>query len=913
MREKILTRLADFIYNRHKAIVITGLLITALMAYCASRLELKLSFLELLDPKSPEVQNINYINKNFGGMSMLIVVIEAESRDTAKAFADDFAIELLKEPDWVKRVFYKIDPEFFIDHALLFLDKKELESMANYLETNRDNVAEVIGDTSLTALIARLNLSIEKQMSKGSFSEEDSRRMNEFMFTIESIIEMATRIVKIGDKADAESLRNQLFKNMIPEKYRGEIDLSNPYFTDPTGKKLLMLIHAARPVDDFEWNSQCMAVIERVRDSLLKKSYPDVKVRMTGDMAVMRDEHRIITRDMTVVTVVSFFGVLILFLIAFRGLGPLAMVALCLAMGVIGTYGVAYILIGYLNVITSIFASIILGMGIDYSMLELTRYSEERAAGKPPKEALELVMTQTVKGIITGAVATSGAFFAMGVGKFRAAGQMGLISGSAVIIYCTVMIVFLPSIIIWRDLSVKERDKSDERTPIVIPIIMRGVRSYWMTIVIMGLLVFGFLAYEGKKLQFEYDYTKIEAEGLPSMDLLMEMPKLFGWAINYGMLFSTSIEQDRGYTKKLRLLSSINKVQAISDFIPPDQDAKLKIISRIEHNSRTIHPVAPPPDTPITTEEYKLVITQIEHLRTMFDDMETLASLGDQENAEKNIERLKSKLDAMIVELKAPDVASRRANLGYLQHRLAGDFTDGWKRFRKMTAAKPLTYESMPDYIKDHFIGKDGKFCIYAFPSETIWNEFFMEKNVYELKSVSQDASGISVIFQSILMQVKHDFLLIGVAAFCVVLIVLILDYRNAYLSLLSMIPLVAGAVMMVGVMAMFDIKLNFVNMVVIPLIIGIGIDYGVYMVHRWRSEGYNASRIDMVIRSTGRGIVYCALTTIMGFGSLVFAHYRGLQGMGKILGIGISFCLATSVVGLPAIFYLIGKFTSKK
>lgn len=913
MREKLLVRLADFIYKRHKAIVAAGLLFTVLMAYCASRLEIRLSFLELLDPKSTEVQNINYINRNFGGMSMLIVVIEADSASKAKAFADDYAAELNKRPEWVKRVFYKIDPEIFIDHALLFLDAKELTRLADTVEANRDKIAETLGDTRLTALIARLNLSIEKQLSKGSFSSEDSRRMEEYIGPVETTIDAAARVIDEGQKADVESLKNQLFKNMIPEKYRSDIDLSNPYFTDPKGEKLLMLIHAAQPVDDFAWNVKCMAAVQGIKDSLIKSKYPGIRVRMTGDMAVMADEHRIITRDMTVVTIISFVGVLAIFLIAFRGSGPLGMVALSLAMGVISTYGMAYVLIGYLNVVTSIFASIILGMGIDYSILELTRYSEERAAGRSPKEALELVMTQTARGILTGAVATSGAFFAMGVGKFRAAGQMGLIAGTAVIIYCTIMIFFLPSIMVWRDISVDKREKGDDREPIVMPIIMSVVRKFWPAVILIGLGLFGVLAYQGTKLQFEYDYTKIEAEGLPSMDLLMEMPKMFGWSVNYGMLFSKSIDEDRDFTKKLRLLSSVNKVQSISDFIPPDQVEKLKIISRIGQATDKIEPAAAPPDTPISTAEQALLVTQIEHLRAMFDDMETLASLGDQGSAEKNIERLKSKIDTLLAAVKFSDSESKRANIGFLQHRLSLDIADGWKQFRKMTQAKELTYETVPDYIKDHFIGIDGKFCIYAFPSDTIWNEYFMEKNVYELQSVSPDAGGVSVIFQSILTQVKHDFILIGLAAFVVVLIVLLLDYRNAYLSLLSMIPLIVGAVMMVGVMATFDIKLNFVNMVVIPLIIGIGIDYGVYMVHRWRSEGYSASRIDMVIRSTGRGIVYCALTTMMGFGSLAFASYRGLQGMGKILGIGIAFCLVTSVVGLPAIYYLIGKVQERR
>jgi len=917
MRERILAKLADFIHARHKLIVAAGLAVTVFMALCVSRLELRLSFIELLDPNSPEVQRINYANRNFGGLALLFVIVDAEKPERARAFADEFAGRLTEHRRWVKRVLYKIDPEIFIDHALLFLKPAELERLAESLEQNKDELSAAFGDMRLANLVRRLNREVEKQLSKGSFSEEGAENIERLAEPAGAVIGLAEKFVREGREAagekpeQTEELKSRLAERLVPGRFRGEIDLSNPYYTDPTGKHILMLVRASRPTDDFEWNTKFMEVVEGVREALADE-FPGVNVRMTGNMAVMRDENRVVRRDMKVVTAVTFIGVLFVFALGFRGMSPLGMVALSLGMGITWCFGLTYLVIGYLNVITSVFGSIILGMGVDYAILLLTRYTEERAAGRDSREALRITMTQTGKGILTGAVATAGAFYSIGVGKFRAADQMGLIAGNGIFTYCAVMMLVLPSLMVWRDIRAGASGRQG-RPPVIMPALARLVRKAWAAILVAGILMFSVLAWKARGMRFEYDYTKIEAKGLKSMELLKKMPELFGWGINYGLVFSHGIEQDRMYAERLRLLTTIKRVQALSDFIPPDQERKLGIIGRIRGIKEEIKPPQPPPGGPVSPDEQKSLVRGLRHLRAMLYDMETLASLGDRQGVEEAVADLGGKLDGLISAIAKTDAQKVRERLGYLQRRLGEETADLWSRFDRMTDSGGLSVEELPSYIKGHFVGVDGAYCIYAFPSGIIWNEFFMERNVYELKSVSPDASGISVIFQSILTQVKHDFLLIGAAAFLAVFLVLLLDYRNVYAALLTMVPLVAGAVMMVGTMTLLDIKLNFVNMSIIPLIMGIGIDYGVYMVHRWIFEGRRRDRIDLVVRSTGRGVMFSALTTIVGFGSLSLASYQGLQSLGQMLVIGIAFCLLTAIVGLPALYHLVGAVEDKR
>ncbi len=124
--------------------------------------------------------------------------------------------------------------------------------------------------------------------------------------------------------------------------------------------------------------------------------------------------------------------------------------------------------------------------------------------------------------------------------------------------------------------------------------------------------------------------------------------------------------------------------------------------------------------------------------------------------------------------------------------------------------------------------------------------------------------------------------------------------------SVLALIPLTVGAIWTVGAMTLLGIELNMANVIAIPLILGIGIDNGVHVIHRYRIEG--AGNIGTVLSTVGRAILLTSITTIAAFGTFAFGLYRGLSSMGIILGLGITICFFMSVYLLPAMFGAIEK-----
>jgi len=124
------------------------------------------------------------------------------------------------------------------------------------------------------------------------------------------------------------------------------------------------------------------------------------------------------------------------------------------------------------------------------------------------------------------------------------------------------------------------------------------------------------------------------------------------------------------------------------------------------------------------------------------------------------------------------------------------------------------------------------------------------------------------------------------------------------------MVPLILGTVWMVGVMKLLGMKLNILNVMAVPLILGIGIDDGVHIIHRYRIEVKNKLRI--IFSSTGKAVLLTSVSTFLAFGSMGFATYKGIASLGITLSIGIVACYLTTIVVLPAVIGLIDKHSNR-
>jgi len=151
---------------------------------------------------------------------------------------------------------------------------------------------------------------------------------------------------------------------------------------------------------------------------------------------------------------------------------------------------------------------------------------------------------------------------------------------------------------------------------------------------------------------------------------------------------------------------------------------------------------------------------------------------------------------------------------------------------------------------------------------------------------------------------VKRDFTLLAPLALALVVILLIVHFRSLLWVGMALTPLLAGVAYMLGASALLGIEFNPANAVVVPLILGIGIDDGIHIVHRYRER----KDVGVAVKLTGRAVIMTSLTTMVGFGSLSTSHFPALASLGHIALLGIGSCLLTSLLLLPSLLMLIGK-----
>ena len=228
------------------------------------------------------------------------------------------------------------------------------------------------------------------------------------------------------------------------------------------------------------------------------------------------------------------------------------------------------------------------------------------------------------------------------------------------------------------------------------------------------------------------------------------------------------------------------------------------------------------------------------------------------------------------------------------------------KAVLQMTNTAPINLAMLPKSIKDRYSNKThDQFLITIFPSDNIWTDAnFLKQFVSDLDNVSDRVTGMPPVFLSLIRVIGADGRRALLLTIVVVFLLLWLDFGKIGYALLAMAPLAFGLVWMVGFMKLTTMQFTVMNVMGLPMILGIGIDDGVHVVHRWISEG--KSNLFIVFASTGKAILLTSLTTMLAFGSLVFSIWRGFGQLGGALFLGVAACFLATITVLPFILGLL-------
>ena len=263
-----------------------------------------------------------------------------------------------------------------------------------------------------------------------------------------------------------------------------------------------------------------------------------------------------------------------------------------------------------------------------------------------------------------------------------------------------------------------------------------------------------------------------------------------------------------------------------------------------------------------------------------------------------------SRLESLRVRLESLEAEDAARQLQEYDRRLVGDLLEGLHRLREVSAPRPIVLGDLPSALRERYVSPNGQWLLRVFARDCLWDFEPLDRFVRQVAAVDAGATGKPFTTREGLAAMKEGFQWAAVYALGAIVLVLLLDFRSIRHTLMALAPLGIGVVLSLGVMGIFGVPLNPANMIAFPLILGVGVDNGVHVLHDYLTR--RAGTPYTLSHSTGRGMLVAALTTVLGFGALMIAQHRGQVGLGFTLSLGVACCMAASLVFLPALLRLI-------
>lgn len=888
MRDRLLRNWARVAATHSRQVILVILILTVLGAVSASRIKMEMRWADLLPMGDPMAQEFDKVLKEYKSASTIIVVLTGDEAKI-KGFADKVAPEIEKLKDYVERVEYKVDLKFFEEHGLLLTKAKDLKQSVELFE-----------DLNLVPLLKSINDNFEQTYIE---EEEPLNTREKEDNAVRYLDGLHYWLATMGRFIDGSGSSPALADSAV-ERFL----LGDPYMISQDKRILLVNVKPTFSSMDVDKDIGSTVAIQKVLDKT-GEDFPDVKAGITGMIPLQKDEMEYTTRDMKVASIIALTLVLILFILTFRMWSSPILAGLNLIISIVIAAGVVGVILGRLNLMTSMFAVILIGLGVDYSIHLIALYTERRTRDKDPVSAMEEALIRSGPGIITGALTTACAFFALAISVTQGIKEMGIVLGLGIICAMLITIISLPAFLVERERFISKLSKKPIEARHVeftaLENLGRIIIRKPVLFLIAGSLITGFMFHQALQVKFDYNMLNIEPKGLQTVALQDTIINGFDLSPDFAMVTTSSVEEAREITGKAKEMPLIGAVSSISEYLPSHSDQKersvyLNRIRRIVSGARR---------RTIGQSDLDNLIKELERLDMNVYELSQMAFTGGQDRVDARCRVIigdpqQEGSFGLIVKLigRIKDertMARRRLNL-FQQY----SFPKLKQMVYDMADPALITLETLPDYIKDRFVNEAGdRFLITFYPKGYIWNYRFLTNFTKQLERISPKITGTPPMFLRLINYIGRDGLRSTILTVFIVFILLWVDFRSLWLALLGIIPLIAGGIWMIGLLRSTGAMFNLVNVMGIPMIVGIGIDDGVHILHRYRFEGFDKTPV--VLKSTGKAILLTSLTTMAGFGALMISMYRGFVSLGALLFLGVGACFVTTVIFLPAIISL--------
>ncbi|QRN98743.1 MMPL family transporter [Archangium violaceum] len=833
---------ASLLVRRPGLVLLAILALFGVSLWGTTKLTINSNQLDLISQDLPEVKEVKRVIDMVGGSGYLMLALRGEDEATLKKVSDDIATKLMADKEHVRFITYKVPVEFVQQNMALFIKTEDLTE----------------GKRRIMAWL-----------------KDQLRRNNPFFIEIQKTEPVKLEMTDLIDKYSSV----------------GKKSIRDDYYISKDRKMVLVLI---KPMWDSNQLGKTKDFVEQLRQYLaeygksggvkLTEDYDkmgntqEVFYGFTGSYKTSVDDSYAIEESLQPVSLIAFAAIFLITILAFRKWVPTVIVASGTVLGTIITMGFTYVTVGELNMITSILGGLLMGFGIDYGIHFIFRTRLELGQGKPYDQAIRDAVVNAGRPALVSAVVTSGSFFVLMISEFRGFSQFGFLAGCGTFIIGVLLFAWSPALLAIAGRINPEWPKKliGEMKPPATQSASTGKELRIPRpglVLVVGTVIVGFMCAFAipwsdvdvptdrpasmadrikAGVRFNYNSRALIPEGQPSVKLQDEISARFDISSDPIAVYSKTLEEAKAIYDELTDPKNKEKYSAIDQVV-------------------SIYTFVPPPETAAANAKI---------------------------------------LQEWKEELKDIDVAA-----------LPPEAQDKAALFMKMLEARPFDVHGVPDIYASQFVHlpetkpENHGYLTFIYPNVDLWDGKKMLTFVDQTSNIPtpqvKDASGKVIaeaqvrraagaapLFARLARIVLSDGKLTVILVTLWILVMHFLDFRNVKLALASVIPLTVGLAMMLGIMTLADLHLNFMNIIILPILLGFGVSHGLYLLHRYL-EGTSPV---VALRSVGAAVASSTLTTAAGFAALLAASHNGLKSMGIVACIGLITTLVVSFTVLAAV-----------
>lgn len=833
----------------------------------ATKLGYQTSRMDLVDSNSSYGKLWTEYIQEFGDEDDAVIVVEGAGREQVVPVLEELSASLAREDRLFHAVLHEVDLGKIRSKGLHYLTPDELAGLEQFLA----ELGPILGGDWSPLNLGNMTAALAQQLettNAGNPAQAAAARDK-----------LQRLSVSLGESLGQRRHYQSPWPEM-PSSFAILSELNSEYLLTKQGQLGFVLLRLARGSDGFNHYTEAT---DALRDLIAQAQarHPGTKIGLTGLPVMENDEMRASQTSMFWASLISMIGVGLLFVAGFGGVRHALLANLILLVGMAWAFGYVTLTVGHLNILSVSFTVTMIGIGIDYGVYYVAKYLQYCADGMSCEDALIETARSAGPAITTGALTTAIAFFAAGLTSFKGVAELGIIAGGGLLLCALAELTLLPACIYLVD-----RSGWGVRMPQPIGVhkwIAPFARFPKLTLVSsLGLTVFVSLGMT--RLWYDNNLLNMQAQGLESVALEKRLLAECNQSVWYALSIADSREELLARKAQFLQLGSVERTEEIVSLLPVDLQVKQPIIERIQQRLASL-----PERPPLVT------VDRPERLGQVLGEAQEVMVHGRADD--KCVRQLEVVRDA----LRRMPLSDCYAQLSRFQQEMAGDLLSRLHILKGIANPDPPTLTDLPTSLVDRFVGQHGKHLLKIYGRGDIWDTAALGNFVREVRTVDPHVTGNPLQAHEASLEMKRSYQEAAVYSLLVILGVLVLDFKSWNHALLAALPLGIGVLQMFGLLGLLDIALNPANLIALPLILGIGVDYGVHIVHEFReSKGpYKMSS------ATAVAVLVDALTTLVGFGSLMVATHQGLQSLGRVLTLGVTCCLFTSLVMLPALLTL--------